>query len=75
MYISILLAVTFVINGILFICPIDVNAIKPTIYTISMTKNETNNIILNATEIEEKYKWADINGLENPTINLTSNTE
>ncbi|HET6715851.1 MAG TPA: hypothetical protein VFG90_01885 [Nitrososphaeraceae archaeon] len=44
-------------------------------FTISMTKNETNNIILNATEIEEKYKSVDINGLENPTINLTSSTE
>lgn len=83
MYATILLALTLVFNGILFIQAINVNAIKPTIHTIGMTENETNTtislidnntIILNAAKVEEKYKWVDVNGLENPSINLTSNT-
>jgi hypothetical protein len=75
MYIATFLAVTIIINGIIFIDRMNVNAIKPTISTIGITENETNTIILYAAQVEEKYNWVDINGLENPSINLTSSKE
>jgi len=51
MYIATFLAVTIIINGIIFIDRMNANAIKLTISTIGIIKNETNTIILYVAQV------------------------